>query len=121
MEKQSLFNYTGGIHAAALFDATPNLILLKEDVGRHNALDKLTGHALKHLLMPLSNYVLLLSGRISFELMQKAISSGIFIIAAFGAPTNLAVELALKHGVTLIGFLKKDSYNIYSCPERLIV
>ena len=118
-ENQTIFKHTGGIHASALFDLQGKLILIKEDIGRHNALDKVIGSALKKKLIPLQQYVLFLSGRISFELVQKAAKSGIFIVVAIGAPSSLAVELAIANNITLIGFLKKDSYNIYSCPERI--
>ncbi len=119
-EHQTIFKHTGGIHASALFDFKGKLIFIKEDVGRHNALDKIIGTTIKEKLIPLQQYILFLSGRVSFELVQKAIKSGIFVIVAVGAPSSLAVELAKTNKITLIGFLKKDSYNIYSCPERII-
>jgi len=118
--EQTIFNYTGGIHAAALFTASGKLEILKEDVGRHNALDKVIGNALIKELLPLRNNILFLSGRISFELVQKAIRAGICIIIAVGAPSGLAVKLAKENKVTIIGFLKKDSFNIYSNAERII-
>lgn len=118
--EQTIFNYTGGIHASALFTAKGELKVVKEDVGRHNALDKVIGSALIKELLPLSNNILFLSGRISFELVQKSIRAGIYIIVAVGAPSGLAVKLAKNNKVTIIGFLKKDSFNVYSHPERII-
>lgn len=119
-ETQSIFNHTGSIHAAALFDINGNLIAQREDVGRHNALDKLIGFALKSMQLPLQNSILLLSGRISFELVQKAMMAGIPIIAAIGAPSSLAIELAENNNITLIGFLKEGRGNIYSFSERVL-
>lgn len=120
LAQQDVFKHTGGVHACGLFDLEGQLIIHKEDVGRHNALDKLIGSLLISNSIPLTEKILLLSGRISFELVQKAILAGIEIVAAVGAPSSLATELADEFGVTLIGFVKEEGFNIYTSSERII-
>ncbi len=119
-ELQLVFYHTGGLHAAALFHATGEPLIWKEDVGRHNALDKVIGAAFQQGMLPLKKAILLLSGRISFELVQKAIMSGITFIAAMGAPSNLAVELAEKFDITLVGFLNENRFNVYHGAHRIL-
>jgi len=117
---QDTFSKTGGLHASALFDAQGELIVIREDVGRHNALDKVLGYALRNNLLPLSQHLLLVSGRVSFEIIQKALAGGIPIVAAISAPSSLAVDFAQDSGQTLIGFLRGETMNVYTHPERLL-
>jgi len=117
---QDIFTYTGGLHAAGLFTSTGELCLLREDVGRHNAVDKIIGHGLLYHTLPYSRHILLVSGRTSLEIIQKALLARIPCIAAISAPSSLAVELAHQSGITLIGFLRNRSMNVYTHPERIV-
>ncbi|MEA2573052.1 MAG: FdhD protein [Chloroflexia bacterium] len=119
-EGQDTFAQTGGIHAAALFDLEGNLLLVREDVGRHNAVDKVIGYALLNDLLPLDRHILLVSSRASFEIVQKALAAGFALVCAISAPSSLAVELAKQAGLTLVAFLRQGRLNIYSGPEQVI-
>ena len=118
-DAQDVFDVTGGLHATARFTVRGELIALREDVGRHNALDKLIGHALVEGQLPVANDVLMVSGRVSFEIVQKAAMAGIPVICAVSAPSSLAVEAANRLGQTLVGFVRGDTANIYTHPERI--
>tara|TARA_Y100000741_G_scaffold268488_1_gene208737 strand:- start:210 stop:1052 length:843 start_codon:yes stop_codon:yes gene_type:complete len=118
---QSEFSKTGGIHASALIDIKGDVVAIREDVGRHNALDKLIGHALKNKIIKPENQFIACSGRLNFELVQKALMSNIGLMAGVGAPTSLAIDLAKRFNMTLVGFVKQDSFNIYSYKERIII
>jgi len=120
-QNQSEFEKTGGIHASGLFDKKGNVIALREDVGRHNALDKLIGSVLKENLLDNSSQFLTCSGRLNFDLVQKALMANIGVLVGVGAPTSLAVDLAKKFNMTLVGFVKDKSFNIYSNDERIII
>jgi FdhD protein len=118
-EAQGLFDATGGLHAAALFDAEGNLIALREDVGRHNATDKLVGWALLENRLPLSGHLVIVSGRSSFEILQKCLTAGVPFVCAISAPSSLAVDVAREFGMTLVGFLRDRRFNVYAGKERV--
>lgn len=118
-QEQKVFQHTGGIHASALFSFEGEFLLLREDVGRHNALDKIIGNRFLNHQLPLNNNILFLSGRSSFELVQKAFLANIKIIVAVGAPSSLALEMAKECGITLIGFLRGEKFNIYTGAQRI--
>jgi FdhD protein len=118
-EAQGLFNATGGLHAAALFDAHGELLAVREDVGRHNATDKLVGWALLEGRLPLSEHVVLVSGRSSFEILQKCLTAGVPFVCAISAPSSLAVDVAREFGMTLVGFLRGRKFNVYAGEERI--
>ena len=118
-QSQQIFEQTGGLHAAGLFTTDGELVLLREDIGRHNAVDKVVGRMLLDGMLPGSAYLLTVSGRAGYEVVQKAVAAGIPALAAVGAPSSLAVATARRFGLTLVGFLRPDRFNVYSGPERL--
>jgi FdhD protein len=118
-EAQPVFRTTGGLHAAGLFEAEGRLVVVREDVGRHNAVDKVLGHAFRAALLPLSRHFLLVSGRASFEVVHKALAAGVGIVAAVSAPSSLAIDLALEGNLTLVGFLRPGRLTVYAHPERI--
>jgi FdhD protein len=117
--RQAVFDETGGLHAAGLFTRDGELVDVAEDVGRHNAVDKIVGRMLLRDALPLANHLLCVSGRTSFEIVQKAIFAGVAVVAAVSAPSSLAIDLAAEYGVTLVGFIRGDSFNIYAHAERI--
>jgi FdhD protein len=116
---QRIFAATGGLHGAAIFSLDGTMLAIREDVGRHNAVDKVIGYALTNAMLPLSRHLMMVSGRLSFEIVQKAAAAGVPILAAVSAPSSLAVELAEEVGTTLVGFLRDGSFNIYTRPNRI--
>ncbi len=120
-DAQGIFDATGGLHAAGLFDATGELVAVREDVGRHNALDKLVGWALMDGRLPLHDHILLVSGRASYELVQKALVAGIGVVCAVSAPSSLAVAVAEEFEMTLIGFMREDRFNVYTGAPRIML
>lgn len=118
-EAQRVFEETGGLHATALFDAGAELVTLREDVGRHNAFDKVVGRALLAGGLPLSGHVAMVSGRASFEIVQKAAAAGVPVVCAVSAPSSLAVEAGERFGITVVGFLRGEGFNVYTHPERV--
>ena len=116
---QRIFSATGGLHGAAIFSTDGTMLAIREDVGRHSAVDKVIGYALMNAMVPLARHLMMVSGRLSFELVQKAAAAGVPILAAVSAPSSLAVELAEEMGTTLVGFLRDGSFNIYTRPDRV--
>lgn len=119
LSQQRLFNQTGGLHAAALFDSDGTMLVCREDVGRHNAVDKLVGWAMMANKLPLSRCAIMVSGRASYEVMQKCLVAGVPLICAVSAPSSLAVEVATEFGMTLVGFLRGERFNVYAGRERI--
>jgi FdhD protein len=118
-QAQGLFDVTGGLHAAGLFDSSGRLVAVREDVGRHNAIDKLVGWALLQDRLPLRDHIVMVSGRSSFEILQKCVAAGVPIVCAVSAPSSLAVDVARQFGVTLVGFLRGRRFNVYAGEERI--
>jgi FdhD protein len=116
---QRVFAATGGLHGAAIFSLDGTMLAIREDVGRHNAVDKVVGYALTNTMVPLSRHIMMVSGRLSFEIVQKAAAAGVPILAAVSAPSSLAVDLAEEIGTTMVGFLRDGSFNIYTRPDRI--
>jgi FdhD protein len=119
-EAQGLFDATGGLHAAALFDKNGELLAVREDVGRHNATDKLVGWTLLEGRLPLSDHVVMVSGRSSFEILQKCLTAGVPVVCAISAPSSLAVDVAREFGMTLVGFLREGRFNVYAGSDRIL-
>ncbi|MBO6491149.1 MAG: formate dehydrogenase accessory sulfurtransferase FdhD, partial [Pelagibacteraceae bacterium] len=119
-QSQSEFSKTGGIHASALFDQDGKVLVIREDVGRHNALDKVIGHCFKNSIFDTKNQFIACSGRLSFELIQKTLMANIGLLMGVGAPTSLAIDLAKRFDITLIGFIKSDSFNVYCGENRIL-
>jgi FdhD protein len=119
-DEQNVFRSTGGLHAAGLFDASGRMLVVREDVGRHNAVDKVVGWAASHGLLPLVGHALMVSGRISYEIVQKALAARIPVVAAVSAPTSLALELAAASGIAVVGFLRGDAMNVYTHQWRVL-
>ncbi len=117
---QETFSKTGGLHASAIFDLDGQMLVLREDVGRHNALDKVLGHGLMNGLLPLDRHILLVSGRVSFEIMQKALAAGVPMVCAISAPSSLAIEFADESNQTLVGFLRDSTMNVYAGRQRVV-
>jgi FdhD protein len=118
-EEQAVFDATGGLHAAGLFSPEGEMVVLREDIGRHNAVDKVVGRALLDGGLPAAERLLAVSGRAGYEVVQKAVAAGIGVLVAVGAPSSLAVATALRFNLTLVGFLKRDRFNVYSAAERI--
>ena len=118
-QSQTVFQHTGGLHAVSLFERTGQLVKTYEDIGRHNAMDKLIGYGLKKDLLPFSNHILFFSGRVGYELMQKATASGAAVVASVGAPSSIAVQIADANDITLIGFVRESTFNVYTGTHRI--